>query len=131
MVLLSISLAYLHRSMQRQSENRHMQALQGITFLFEYFDARTNPPTPPQAAVQAALEQEASFNVARSFHHLGLAHLAIPYYQRCLEISDTWADKGGVTGDLKWEAAYMLQMIYVTSGNTKEARMITEKWLVL
>lgn len=131
MVLLSISLAYLHRSMQRQSENRHMQALQAITFLYEYTDTRTNPPTPLPAAEQAALEQEVSFNAARSFHHLGLTHLAIPYYHRCLEISDTWAAQGGVAGDLKWESAYMLQMIYVTSGNMTEARRVTEQWLVV
>lgn len=133
MVLLSISLAYLHRSMQRQSENRHMQALQAITFLFEYSDVRPNPetPTPPTPAEKAVLEQEVVFNAARTFHHLGLTHLAIPYYQQCLDISDAWADNGGVKGDLKWEAAYMLQMIYVTSGSLVEARRVTEKWLVL
>lgn len=40
MITFCIGLAYLHRSMQRQSENRHMQALQGMTFLFEYYDLR-------------------------------------------------------------------------------------------
>lgn len=42
MITFCIGLAYLHRSMQRQSENRHMQALQGMTFLFEYYDMRTD-----------------------------------------------------------------------------------------
>ncbi|KAA8909852.1 hypothetical protein FN846DRAFT_888742 [Sphaerosporella brunnea] len=137
MILLSISLAYLHRSMQRQSENRHMQALQAITFLYEYYDVRTAPnPLPDAEDIEnerhaAAMKQEAEFNVARSFHHLGLTHLALPYYQRCLDISDDWASKGGVHGDLKWEAAYMLQMIYITSGNAAAAKEVTEKWLAI
>jgi len=122
--------------MQRQCENRHIQALQAITFLFEYYDARVaagesgESPTEKER-VKAEMRQEAEFNVARSFHHLGLAHLAIPYYQRCLGISDEWIDKGGIEGDLKWEAAYMLEMIYITSGNPQAAMEVAEKWLVI
>jgi general transcription factor 3C polypeptide 3 (transcription factor C subunit 4) len=132
MILLSISLAYLHRSMQRQSENRHIQALQAVTFLYEYYDARTAEKDGDDPRHVAARKQEAEFNVARSFHHLGLTHLATPYYQRCLEISDEWSNKGTpIEGDLKWEAAYMLQMIYVTSGNAVAAKEVTDKWLVI
>ncbi|CCX13579.1 Similar to Transcription factor tau subunit sfc4; acc. no. O74458 [Pyronema omphalodes CBS 100304] len=140
-VLLSIGLAYLHRSMQRQSENRHMQALQAITFMFEYYEARCAgelvPLMPPEEEAEerervlAELRQEAEFNIARSFHHLGATHLALPYYQRCLDISDEWKDKGGIKGDLKWEAAYMLEMVYITSGNPQAAMEVAEKWLVI
>lgn len=149
MVLLSIGLAYLHRSMQRQCENRHMQALQAIAFLFEYYDARLESPEnkahgeqddgsqaqtereQDQDQARAERQQEAEFNVGRSFHHLGLAHLAVPYYYRCLEISDAWRDRGGIGGDLKWEAAYMLQMVYITSGNPQMAMEVAERWLVI
>ena len=146
MVLLSIGLAYLHRSMQRQCENRHMQALQALAFLFEYYNARIESPEDEsnddsqqaqaeqeqgQVKGRAERQQEAEFNVGRSFHHLGLAHLAVPYYYRCLEISDAWRDRGGIGGDLKWEAAYMLQMVYITSGNPQMAMEVAERWLVI
>jgi general transcription factor 3C polypeptide 3 (transcription factor C subunit 4) len=114
-----------------------MQALQAVTFLYEYYDARTADDSLPEADPterarhRAEMIQESEFNVARCFHHLGLTHLAIPYYQRCLAISEEWDEKGGVKGDLKWEAAYMLQMVYVTSGNAEAAKEVTERWLVI
>lgn len=62
----------------------------------------------------------------------GLTHLAIPYYERVLQISDAQAEASGpLEGDLKWEAAYNLQMIYVTSGNPGRAKIVTDKYLVL
>lgn len=143
MVLLSISTAYLHRCMQRQSENRQMQALQAMTFLFEYYESRTNTQLPPSLAVDDdsliekelyadQLRQEAEFNVARSFHQLGLGHLSIDYYLRCLNISDRWKEKGReLKSDIRWEAAYNLQMIYITSGNAQAAMNITERSLVI
>lgn len=128
MVLFSIALAYIHRSMQRQSENRHLQVLQGVTFLFEYFERR--PASPDLSEVERQeLQQEVEYNVARAFHHLGLSHLSIPYYERVLKISDEWGTK--IQGDLKWEAAYNLQMIYITSGNPQLAQAITERYLVI
>jgi len=58
---------------------------------------------------------------------LGLTHLAIPYYERVLQISE----ENTIDGDLKWEAAYNLQMIYMTSGNAKLAADVTERYLVI
>jgi general transcription factor 3C polypeptide 3 (transcription factor C subunit 4) len=37
----------------------------------------------------------------------------------------------GIKGDMRWEAAYNLQMIYMTSGNPMLAKMITGKYLTL
>lgn len=58
--------------------------------------------------------------------------MAIPYYERVLQISDEQTKAGQpLEGDLKWEAAYNLQMVYVTSGNPGLAKIITDKYLVL
>lgn len=43
-IAFCIGLAYIHRSMQRQSENRHMTLLQGMTFLFDYYDMQCGTP---------------------------------------------------------------------------------------
>lgn len=62
----------------------------------------------------------------------GLTHLAIPYYEHVLQISDAQIEAGlPLEGDLKWEAAYNLQMVYVTSGNPGLAKIVTDKYLVL
>ena len=36
--------------------------------------------------VEALLEQEACYNLGRAMHHLGLAHLAVPWYDRALAL---------------------------------------------
>jgi len=152
LITFCIGLAYLHRSMQRQSENRHIMALQGISFIFDYYDIRCGRPEEQEEVekdVQPEKRQEAEYNVGRAFQHigissflstnlgfrgadqewffLGLTHLAIPYYERVLQISE----ENTIDGDLKWEAAYNLQMIYMTSGNAKLAAEVTERYLVI
>ncbi|PUU76293.1 hypothetical protein B9Z19DRAFT_1194856 [Tuber borchii] len=131
LITFCIGLAYLHRSMQRQSENRHIMALQGISFIFDYYDIRCGRPEEQQEEVEKDVQpekrQEAEYNVGRAFQHIGLTHLAIPYYERVLQISE----ENTIDGDLKWEAAYNLQMIYMTSGNAKLAADVTERYLVI
>jgi len=71
MILLSISLAYLHRSMQRQANNRQLQILQAMYFIFEYRKHRIHgQPGAPQPTWLD--EQEAEFNVARAFQQIGV-----------------------------------------------------------
>ena len=61
----------------------------------------------------------------------GLSHLAIPYYERALKISDEHLFAIPDAWDAKYEAAYNLQQIYATSGNPLLAREVTSKYLVL
>ena len=93
--------------------------------------------------------QEADYNIARGFHQIGtllklsrlllscltlpsgLFHLAIPYYEKALQISDEHLSKIPGSWDIKYEAAYNLQQIYATSGNFILAREVTAKYLVL
>jgi len=41
------------------------------------------------------------------------------------------SEENTIDGDLKWEAAYNLQMIYMTSGNAELAADVTERYLVI
>jgi len=61
----------------------------------------------------------------------GLSHLAIPYYERALKISDEHLSAIPDAWDVRYEAAYNLQQIYATSGNPLLAREVTSKYLVL
>ncbi|KAL2815847.1 hypothetical protein BDW59DRAFT_12580 [Aspergillus cavernicola] len=79
-VLLSIALCYINHSMKRQSENRHYQIMQGLSFLNEYRRVRE---CPGSLLVE---KQEMEFNFARVWHTLGLAHLAVEGYNRVLDL---------------------------------------------
>ena len=123
LVLLSLALAYIQHSTKRQSEDRQRLIAHGMTFLFTYYDIRA-------ASGGALLRQEAEYNVARTFHLLGLIHLAIPYYERCLELSEKVKEEASQQ-DFAVEAAYSLRGFYMQSGSSVTARNITETWLQL
>jgi len=127
MINLSLALGYIHYSLKRQSENRHYIMIQGFSFLFTYYDIR-------HASLVPSEKQEANYNVARAYHILGLTHLAIPYYERCLALREDVrraASEEGATEDFSREAAMALQGIWATSGNVEMAREVTERWLVI
>ncbi|TVY78404.1 Transcription factor tau subunit [Lachnellula suecica] len=119
MVNLSIGLAYVHYSLKRQVENRQHAILQGLTFMFRYYDTRS---------VSDFVEErlEAHYNVARVYHMLGLVHLALPYYWKVLN-----EPKEGVKEDLVLDTAYNMQTIYMSSGNPEMAQSITHQFLVI
>lgn len=66
---------------------------------------------------------------------LGLTHLAIPYYQRCLALSpDVQVDcpiLGCAAEDFAVEAAYALQGLWAASGEMEKALTVTQTWLVI
>lgn len=142
-VLLSIALCYIHHSLKRQSDNRHYLIMQGLSFMEEYRRVRGRD----DGSVLLQERQEMEFNFARVWHMLGIAHLAIKGYQRCLEISEEIQrereekekkdggekeDVGsGWVEDFGKEAAYALQVLYGVSGEVVLAKRITERWLVI
>lgn len=106
---MNIGLAYVHYALKRQAENRQHLILQGMTFLFVYYESRVESPH-----IEERLE--AHYNIGRAYHMLGLSHLAIPYYSLVLkEASD---HKGPVGEDLVSDALYNLQSIYSMAGNS-------------
>jgi general transcription factor 3C polypeptide 3 (transcription factor C subunit 4) len=88
-VLLSLALCYIHQSLKRQSENRHFLIMQGLAFMHEYRRVREAPGTLPSE------RQEMEFNFARTFHMLGLAHLAVDGYRRVLGLGEVIQREAG------------------------------------
>ena len=126
MIKLSLALGYLHYALKRQADNRHHILMQGMSFLFDYYDCR-------QSSISSSERQEAEYNVAHAYHILGLTHLAIPYYERCLAMSaDVQVEKlGSRAEDFAREAAFALQNFWAASGNMEKAQGLTDKWLVV
>jgi len=140
---LSLGLVHLHRAMQRQADNRHLQIIQGLTFIFRYFKIMKG-------------NQEACYNVARAFHQIGLLYLAVQYYEKVLEMPSRKELevkrylrekqrklKDGINEvdeefelymkqeddtDLKSEAAYNLSLIYVASGSYGLSQQLLRKY---
>ncbi|KAF2399821.1 hypothetical protein EJ06DRAFT_477529 [Trichodelitschia bisporula] len=126
---LCIAISYTQWAYKRQSENRQMQIQQGLAFLFRYRELRTK-------SGKAVHEQEAAFNVGLMWHSLGLMHLALPEYDKVLELSprvreEARAEKKAVVENFAPEAAFAMQTLLAIAGDMEGARKITEKWLVL
>lgn len=120
MICLTLGLAHVHRSMQRLSTNRHMQLLQGISYIMEYRDLRLVNATDYEV-------QEVEYNLGRLFHMLGLTTLASTHYGKVLLYHGKLLEEY----DLSMEAAYNLALIYNINGNSKLARSVTEKYLTI
>jgi general transcription factor 3C polypeptide 3 (transcription factor C subunit 4) len=124
----SIGLAYLHRAMQRQADNRHILILQGMTFIFQYYRSyyEHSHSYPDEGA---AMRQQAEYNVGRAFHQLGLTTYAIWYYEKVIKIS---GEMGGLgVRDLVYEGVHNLCLIYAMAGNMAAAKVTMEKYLVI
>lgn len=121
-ICLMLGLAHVHRSMQRNSSNRHMQLLQGISFLLEYRNHRSKNSTDYE-------KQEIEYNFGRLFHMLGLPALAITHYNKVLEFHETLQNDPDY--DLLIDAAYNLSLIYTINGNTKLTQELTDKYLTI
>ena len=78
MINFSIGVAYLHRSMQRQSDNRHWEVLQAMAFLFEYYASREKASTRGRWDEL----QEAEYNIGRALHQIGMTS----YSERVLQV---------------------------------------------
>lgn len=124
MILLSTGLVHIQRALQRQTLNRHLQIIQGFSYLLDYFEVRKK--------IGKSEEQEANYNLGRTFHILGLTSLALPYYNRVLEMSAEFrSSEIGETFDYACHAAYNLHLIYTLNGNGKLARHVVDKYLVI
>ncbi|KAJ3162863.1 transcription factor TFIIIC subunit tfc4 [Geranomyces michiganensis] len=116
LINFSLGLAHIQRGMQRKSDNRHMHMMQGFTCVMRYYELRSQ-------------SDEANYNVGRAFHHVGLTHLAIPYYEKVLTASAPGASEA--SRDLKGEAAYNLSLIYVANGSPALAQNVLRKYCTI
>ncbi|KAM5456860.1 transcription factor TFIIIC subunit tfc4 [Microsporum audouinii] len=142
-ILLSIGLSYINHSLKRQSDNRHYLIMEGLSFMQEYRRIRS------QSSILQE-KQEVEFNFARVWQLLGIGHLAVEGYQKCLELGEeielkrqkiqpNHAGRMAESGqqrevwleDFSRQAAYALQCLYLQSGEREMAKRITRKCLVL
>ena len=105
---LCIAITFAQHALKRQSENRLVQIQIGASFLKRYRDLRSSSICSEGGQKESArrrnvavvdrnevhdsahrqvllLREEIEFNEGRFWHMLGLMHLAIPAYGRCLE----------------------------------------------
>lgn len=91
------------------------------------------------------LLQEALYNIARAYHHVGLVSLAATYYEKVLAIRekdcpipilpndnpDLMKTKHAGYCDIRREAAYNLHLIYKKSGAFDLARQVLKDHVFL
>lgn len=71
--------------------------------------------------------QEAAYNLGRAAHQLGLLHIAVQYYQKCLASDDSSngsqqsEHNSEMSVGLRREAAFNLSLIYRGTGADKLA----------
>ncbi|KAJ8003697.1 hypothetical protein DPEC_G00151010 [Dallia pectoralis] len=107
---LCVGLTFFHMASQKFVLKRHPLLLQGFSFLWRYVEQRGHC-------------QESMYNLGRALQQLGLAHLAIHYYQKALSFPPSVLE--GIDTDqvdLRREIAFNLSLIYQSSGNTDMAR---------
>ncbi|KAI8948291.1 hypothetical protein F4801DRAFT_468624 [Xylaria longipes] len=124
-ILLSVGQCYIHYALKRQSENRQYLLIQGFVFLHRYYDLKVASP-------DAADRQEAHYNMARSYHAIGIPHLAAEFYQRVLrDIPDGSEPSVFGDDDISKEAAYNLQQICWAGGDLEAVKALSERYLTL
>ncbi|KAI6598929.1 hypothetical protein MCOR08_006065 [Pyricularia oryzae] len=130
---LVIGLAYIHWALKRQSHNRQYTLMQGFSYIFKYYEDRTRGAAAPEE------RQEAHYNVARTYHLLGIHDLALEYYHKVLveaRAAGTEVLRGKDVSvrrreDLSLESAMNIRTYCLSTGDLEGARAVTDEWLVL
>uniref|UniRef100_A0A6Q2Y4V8 General transcription factor IIIC, polypeptide 3 n=1 Tax=Esox lucius TaxID=8010 RepID=A0A6Q2Y4V8_ESOLU len=107
---LCVGLTFFHMAAQKFVVKRHPLLLQGFSFLWRYVEQRGHC-------------QESMYNLGRALQQLGLAHLAIHYYQKALSFPPPMLE--GIETDqvdLRREIAFNLSIIYQANENTDMVR---------
>ncbi|WAQ83693.1 hypothetical protein PtA15_4A141 [Puccinia triticina] len=130
LINLLLAITYVQRAMQRQTDNRHHQIVQGLAF-FEHY----------RAVRRKEFGQEVEFNLGRIYHGLGLTSLAITHYNRVLALAPSTHQLSPSSEDsplspdpptdLSGLAAYNLVLIYSTSGSPDLAHRLTCQYLTV
>ncbi|WWC86899.1 uncharacterized protein L201_001778 [Kwoniella dendrophila CBS 6074] len=123
---LLISQAFFGRSMNRQSDNRNYQIAQGMAFLTRY-----RKLSSPDEITQ----EEVEYNYGRSFHGIGINHLAITHYERVLKsvekrMNESMDPEAIREKSLAYQSAHNLMLLYAISENQKLVKE-KSKWLAI
>ena len=122
MIKLSLALSYVHAGWNRLAPNRHQMLMQGIALMSEYYQVQQEVGIPAE-------RREASYNIGRLYHMLGLTNLAIPYYERCLDMQTDVVTSNDSQESFALEAALALRAIWTANGHWQKAADLTCRWL--
>lgn len=126
MISLSVGLGYIHHALKRQADNRQYLIMQGFACVFEFCHFKLSG-TPEE-------KREAFFGVARTFHMLGLHHLALEWYRKVIsaDASDGVEPRGNASSrDVILNAAYNEYALLISSGSVDELEQSVLPRLVL
>ncbi|KAJ6827778.1 general transcription factor 3C polypeptide 3 [Iris pallida] len=129
LVNLCVGTALINLALGFRLQNKNQCVVQGFAFLYNYLRICDN-------------SQEALYNVARAYHHVGLITLAATYYEKVLSkqekdcplpklpYEDSSVPESQTPGycNLHREAAHNLHLIYKKSGAVDLARQILKKY---
>lgn len=129
LINLCVGTSLINLALGFRLQNKHQCITQGLAFLFKNLQQSEN-------------SQEALYNIARAFHHVGLVTLAASYYEKVLATREKDCPlpqlpyenrfhaenvKPG-SCDLRREAAYNLHLIYKKSGASDLARQVLKDY---
>ncbi|KAI3535594.1 RNA polymerase III transcription factor tfiiic [Colletotrichum tamarilloi] len=126
MISLSVGLGYIHHALKRQADNRQYLIMQGFACVFEFCHSKLSGPPEEK--------REAFFGVARTFHMLGLHHLALEWYRKVIDAdaSDGVEPRGNASSrDVILNAAYNEYALLISSGSVDELEQSVLPRLVL
>lgn len=126
MISLSVGLGYIHHALKRQADNRQYLIMQGFACVFEFCHSKLSG-TPDE-------RREAFFGVARTFHMLGLHHLALEWYRKVLGPEDTETaelQESPSSRDVVLNAAYNEYALFISSGSADELEQSVLPRLIL
>lgn len=114
-VCLYIGICCISNAMDHGTYNRHYIILLGFSFLFKYYNSRSN-------------KMEANYNLARAFQHLGLDNHALPFYEKVLK-NVNYSCSSELSGrNYVPFAAHNLALIYQKNGADELARQILKRY---
>ncbi|XAR55675.1 hypothetical protein NMG60_11035825 [Bertholletia excelsa] len=132
LVNLCVGTALINLALGLRLQNKHQCLLQGLAFLYNNLEL-------------CGRSQEALYNIARAYHHVGLVTLAASYYEKVLAIHpkdypipklpneniDVMDNQKPGHCDLRREAAFNLHLIYKKSGALDLARQVLQDHCML
>lgn len=89
--LLSLAVTMMYYAFRKKfMGNRHHHVLQALAWFGEYRKVRLDEAGADVCGTREATRRrmEVEFNEARLYHGMGLPHLALPKYLRCLQIAE-------------------------------------------
>lgn len=135
LVLLLIGITKLQISLKKLNQYRHHDLTVAFAFLYQYVETKK-----AESDTQPFATQEAYYNLARACQYVGLAYLAIPYYQKVLSLSadatvrvtqkvrrqpDAYQREPPTPlSSLHAEAAHNLACVYAQTGSPELARRV-------